>query len=301
MDAAAILDGLTHYRELPVAAIEAAREVRTAMTTEFLRIIEDCPTWRGDGFGEQPSILLIFHLLGEWREHSAYRPLANLLRRPDIDDLLGDALTETTPSVMAAIFDGDPQPIYDIILDEHADQFARSVMFDTLITLVREELLPRAEVERFLVGCFSDLRPAQSNFAWSGWQEAVALLGLAELKGLVKQVFDRGSVDATWMSYQDFEGDLADALNNPEAPRRYDRDRYRLFSDTIEVFSKWYGFSQKYLDERRRYERRDARAHNLVYAIGDPTSPFINPSRDVGRNDPCPCGSGKKYKKCCLN
>ncbi len=22
--------------------------------------------------------------------------------------------------------------------------------------------------------------------------------------------------------------------------------------------------------------------------------------RKVGRNDPCPCGSGKKYKKCCL-
>jgi len=20
----------------------------------------------------------------------------------------------------------------------------------------------------------------------------------------------------------------------------------------------------------------------------------------IGRNDPCPCGSGKKYKKCCL-
>ena len=23
--------------------------------------------------------------------------------------------------------------------------------------------------------------------------------------------------------------------------------------------------------------------------------------KGVGRNDPCPCGSGKKYKKCCLN
>ena len=23
-------------------------------------------------------------------------------------------------------------------------------------------------------------------------------------------------------------------------------------------------------------------------------------SEDIGRNDPCPCGSGKKYKKCCL-
>ncbi|MBW2093119.1 MAG: SEC-C domain-containing protein, partial [Deltaproteobacteria bacterium] len=21
----------------------------------------------------------------------------------------------------------------------------------------------------------------------------------------------------------------------------------------------------------------------------------------MGRNDPCPCGSGKKYKKCCMN
>lgn len=27
----------------------------------------------------------------------------------------------------------------------------------------------------------------------------------------------------------------------------------------------------------------------------------INNKPKVGRNDPCPCGSGKKYKKCCLN
>ena len=24
-------------------------------------------------------------------------------------------------------------------------------------------------------------------------------------------------------------------------------------------------------------------------------------SKKIGRNEPCPCGSGKKYKKCCLN
>jgi uncharacterized protein YecA (UPF0149 family) len=27
----------------------------------------------------------------------------------------------------------------------------------------------------------------------------------------------------------------------------------------------------------------------------------IDPFRKTGRNDPCPCGSGKKYKKCCLD
>ena len=25
----------------------------------------------------------------------------------------------------------------------------------------------------------------------------------------------------------------------------------------------------------------------------------VNKEKKVGRNDPCPCGSGKKYKKCC--
>ena len=29
--------------------------------------------------------------------------------------------------------------------------------------------------------------------------------------------------------------------------------------------------------------------------------PARNPLRHVGRNDPCPCGSGKKAKKCCLH
>lgn len=33
---------------------------------------------------------------------------------------------------------------------------------------------------------------------------------------------------------------------------------------------------------------------------GPPLSPVRQPPK-VGRNDPCPCGSGKKYKKCCLH
>ncbi len=29
-----------------------------------------------------------------------------------------------------------------------------------------------------------------------------------------------------------------------------------------------------------------------------PAAPVRNPLREVGRNDPCPCGSGSKFKKC---
>ncbi|MGZ8511446.1 MAG: SEC-C metal-binding domain-containing protein [Chitinophagaceae bacterium] len=28
---------------------------------------------------------------------------------------------------------------------------------------------------------------------------------------------------------------------------------------------------------------------------------MVNTGHKIGRKDPCPCGSGKKYKKCCLN
>ena len=39
-----------------------------------------------------------------------------------------------------------------------------------------------------------------------------------------------------------------------------------------------------------------------LYAIAKSLGPRVDPVRNdakVGRNDPCPCGSGKKYKKCC--
>lgn len=34
-----------------------------------------------------------------------------------------------------------------------------------------------------------------------------------------------------------------------------------------------------------------------VYA-GD--KPYLKPTNELGRNEPCHCGSGKKHKKCCM-
>ena len=33
-------------------------------------------------------------------------------------------------------------------------------------------------------------------------------------------------------------------------------------------------------------------------AAGEKPQPFVRPGQKVGRNDPCPCGSGKKFKQC---
>lgn len=36
-------------------------------------------------------------------------------------------------------------------------------------------------------------------------------------------------------------------------------------------------------------------------AFDEPEEPYVRPQPKVGRNDPCPCGSGKKFKKCCVD
>lgn len=34
-------------------------------------------------------------------------------------------------------------------------------------------------------------------------------------------------------------------------------------------------------------------------SAGEPMAPYVRETPKIGRNDPCSCGSGKKYKKCC--
>ncbi len=36
-------------------------------------------------------------------------------------------------------------------------------------------------------------------------------------------------------------------------------------------------------------------------AASGKAKPIVRPGSRLKRNDPCPCGSGKKYKKCCMN
>ena len=49
-------------------------------------------------------------------------------------------------------------------------------------------------------------------------------------------------------------------------------------------------------------QRRDApgRRGAGAYAPAQQTRTFRRPMAKVGRNDPCPCGSGKKFKRCCM-
>ncbi|MCK4657686.1 MAG: SEC-C domain-containing protein [candidate division Zixibacteria bacterium] len=64
-------------------------------------------------------------------------------------------------------------------------------------------------------------------------------------------------------------------------------------------------------EQRRRSSESHREVHQSITGLGmkptaqqeaaesDKRQPFKRKTKKVGRNDPCPCGSGKKYKKCC--
>lgn len=51
-------------------------------------------------------------------------------------------------------------------------------------------------------------------------------------------------------------------------------------------------------ERQLEYRRDELRRMELRLRSPAPPQPSTSPSRIVGRNDPCPCGSGVKYKRC---
>ena len=194
---------------------------------------------------------------------------------------------------MAAVFDGDPGPLYEVILDPKVDEFIRSRMLEVIAMVTLRGEMPRSEAARFLRACFSEIDPRDECFVWNGWQSAIALLGLVELKPLVEEAFARGFISNSWFELRQFERDLQLAMDDPGALARQLDGEYSLFGDTIEELSTWYCFRPEYA---KRSERQNIDQSNVLWSART----AVNPYRSVGRNDPCPCGSGRKFKKCCL-
>jgi hypothetical protein len=295
VDAERIFEELNAANGLPIEAILAARDRRDIMVPLFLRRIEEFSPSNGEESTSR-ALFLAFHLLGEWRETSAYRPLAKFLRSPPdvLDRILGYACTETAYRVMAAVFADDATPLYEVVRDEEADEFIRAAMIRTIALLTLHGKLPRAETVQFLQDCCSQLQPRQDCFVWCGWVDAVAWLGLVDLKPLVRQVFARGSIDPIWISFENFEEDMRHAVEHPDAEPIGAARAFTPFGDVIDELSGRSCFQPK-TQMPEEPEWTPSLSSFLMH------EPERNPLRHVGRNDACPCGSGKKFKKCCLN
>jgi hypothetical protein len=135
--------------------------------------------------------------------------------------------------------------------------------------------------------CYSQLEPQEDCFVWNGWLDAIAWLGLEDLKPLIQQALSRDYVDFG-LTFEEFEKDLRHAVEHPDAEPLHPDGDLSLFGDTVAELSDWHRFKPK------------SQTRNKSLPSPSLYDPQSNPFRKIGRNDPCPCGSGRKFKKCCL-
>jgi yecA family protein len=83
-----------------------------------------------------------------------------------------------------------------------------------------------------------------------------------------------------------------------------DKPEWERFDDPLEFYDptnilnrqiRWAQEDEKRLEDSGLFED----SFDLPYDY-EPQTPYVRETPKVGRNDPCPCGSGKKYKMCCL-
>jgi preprotein translocase subunit SecA len=88
--------------------------------------------------------------------------------------------------------------------------------------------------------------------------------------------------------------------------QEYKREGFELFQDMLYRIKENTLKALSHLRLQRAAEeglRHKEQPQDLNYSGGEGSAPATKPYKreqpKVGRNDPCPCGSGKKYKKCC--
>ena len=281
-------------RMAPVAAMRAALSAKEVMLPAFIAEFERAlhTSWEKLPYADSYGIML--EILGEWGDSRAYLPLAAFLRLQGdtLDALLGDGITESADRVMARVATRDLTPIFDIILDRSADLFVRSGMITALLRIAIEAPGQRPDVAAFVETFRSRVEPDVDPYLLGEWAFAVVVLGLNHLEDDARAAIAAAPSEISCYTPDDFEEDLAESKADPSGSWFLREHLHPTAIDAIEEVSGWYCYSEKYL---RQVEEEE------LPPLWEEADIASNPYRDIGRNDPCPCGSGKKFKKCCLN
>ncbi|MFE0754365.1 DUF1186 domain-containing protein [Inquilinus sp. NPDC058860] len=291
---------------LPVDAMNWALQHWDKAGPRFIELMERYADGddRSDDTGD--ALFFILHMMGEMQETRAFPGLCRLVRDSEaIDWILGDATTVTLNQILISTFDGDPAPLKTVIEDAAADQFVREAAFEALAWHCRMGAISNEEMRAYLLHLHEHMQPQGENVVWLGWVNAVSSLGYADLAPQAERLVDEYFLHV--MDVDDFRDDLRQTLDDPDRMARFTANHVGPFVDAVGTLSTWHGFSEEYREQLARGDGPDDGFDDLddpLVPRGWPSitfgEPAVNPTRDVGRNDPCPCGSGKKYKKCCL-
>jgi len=195
----------------------------------------------------------------------------------------------------------------DDVIDQVVDSFAGEVKYSDdwdlpgLLTYIERNILPKVDfaVDDLKGMTRHDMKEFLRERAYQLYEEREAELGPETMRELEKALM-LNIIDQKWMDHID----AMDQLRNGISLRAYGQkdplieykfEAYDAFQSMIYSIKEdvvRYIFRVKMVqqrEERKTFENQGDEVERKPIRV----------EKKVGRNDPCPCGSGKKYKKCC--
>ncbi len=314
VDAEALVQLLTAENGLPEAALRKCQQHRELVTPALIRAIEAASAQvRAGGKLQHDAPWIGFYLLWEFQAKEALPAILAAVPGEAGYTIFCDAITEFLPALLATLANDNLPAIDAHIANREFDAYSRSAAARSYVYLVRDGVLTRAEaVNRLRTYLRAEFDKPAGEFA--SW----LLFTLCELYPLealedIREAYARGIID----EYIIPPSNVEKAMEGGEA--KFQERQAELgpthLDDTVELLREFPYFQPRQeqpkvgpgrtLDPATSKVSRtddDYQLANVDARASFPTSSSTvrDESPRIGRNDACPCGSGKKYKKCCL-
>lgn len=253
----------------PAQVLATADLHREQLTPEFLAVLEDVLDDPEGTIEEEAGIFsYALYLLAKWREPKALPLVLRWLEMPDEiqHQISGDIALQDGSVILASVAGGEYAGIRALVENRKVQEYSRATALDALGTLLFWGELPRENLVAYFRELIGEKLEREENFVWAEVVTLAPDLGLTELTPLLREPLEAGWVPENITTWE--------LIENPrEDLQRQFRDDHQPITD-IATRTAWWS---------------DAEA---------PPEPIRAPAKP-GRNDQCPCGSGKKYKKCC--
>jgi hypothetical protein len=246
------------------------------ITPELLKILVYARDHAQDLLDEPDSMAHIYalYLLAQFREPRAYPVMVEFFSLPgDVSlELTGDVVTEDLDRLLASVCGGDTRLITRLAENPFANESVRTAALRALVCVVAWGEKTREEVIAYYTSLFHGGFVRAPGHVWDGLVSCCTDLYPAEVFAEIQQAFHEGLVDDSFIDLASIEDELA--RGQALVLAKLHSPRYERIQDTIAELEGWASFQS-----------------------AAPPPPAT--TRKVGRNEPYPCGSGKKYKKCC--
>ena len=267
-----------NWREVNEELVSEVLAKKQEMVPFLADLVKDKQYWNVSGYDSWAPITAI-HLLSLSKEKQALDALIYVLCK--YPEELGDWLTEDMPSLLSYFGVDAFESLKNIILDRRVYQWSRNAAARAIMVVADKSGDKNLRAQA--IECLKEAIRNEKDFE----ARSFFVFELSEMKDgyclpFFKSLFDAGMVDPKVTSYSEIEELYAG---------RYD-DTIYLVHDTKDPMDYFREGTEIRRSLSEVYDEKEKTRSSLHSAHGQ--------KKKVGRNDPCPCGSGKKYKKCCL-